>query len=343
MAKFTKKQRFYLYQFCADMIKADLPLYDSVVKLQTEGKTLLGAGFVKKLQAFLDKMATTESVSGVFEGFVPREELGVIYSSEKSGALAEGFLSIVTTLKFEQQLRSQLIKAVSFPLIMLCLALVVIGGYAVKVFPAFEKVISTNRWPMVTQVLYSFGTALYHGLWIYILVAFVMVVIIIRVVMSNVTGGLRNKLLDRVLPFSAYKRMSSSLFLSSLSSMLRNNIPLNESLDVIRLNANRWMRYHLALMQNNMALGQPYGRAMDTGLLGASELLNISLYSSLPSFFDVLQAVSERAKKDISESIERLAGILRSLATLILGGCVIWVFGALYALSDAISKMNSFY
>ncbi|EBL0008616.1 type II secretion protein F, partial [Salmonella enterica] len=65
MAKFTKKQRFYLYQFCADMIKADLPLYDSVVKLQTEGRTLLGAGFVKKLQAFLDKMATTESVSGV--------------------------------------------------------------------------------------------------------------------------------------------------------------------------------------------------------------------------------------------------------------------------------------
>ncbi|EHT6840827.1 type II secretion system F family protein [Salmonella enterica] len=137
--------------------------------------------------------------------------------------------------------------------------------------------------------------------------------------------------------------MSGSLFLSSLSAMLRNNIPLNESLDVIRLNANRWMRHHITLMQNNMALGQAYGKAMNTGLLGATELLNISLYSSLPSFFDVLQAVSEKAKKDIAESIERLSGILRSLATLVLGGCVVWVFGALYALSDAISKMNTFY
>ncbi|ENA8404319.1 type II secretion system F family protein [Salmonella enterica] len=343
MAKFTKKQRFYLYQFCADMIKADLPLYDSVVKLQTEGRTLLGAGFVKKLQAFLDKMATTESVSGVFEGFVPREELGVIYSSEKSGALAEGFLSIVATLKFEQQLRSQLIKAVSYPLIMLCLALLVIGGYAVKVFPAFEKVIPTSRWPGVTQVLYSFGTELYHGLWIHIIVVFVVVVILIRLMMNNVTGKLRNNVLDRILPFSAYKRMSASLFLNSLSAMLRNNIPLNESLDVIRLNANRWMKNHLAVMQNNMALGQPYGKAMNTGLLGPTELLNISLYASLPSFFDVLQAVSERAKKDIAENIERLAGILRSLATVVLGGCVVWVFGALYALSDAISQMSSFY
>ncbi|EMW9316326.1 type II secretion system F family protein [Salmonella enterica] len=342
MAKFTKKQRFYLYQFCADMLKAELPLYDSVVKLQTEGRTLLGVGFVKKLQAFLDKMATTESVAGVFEGFVPRVELGVIYSSEKSGALAEGFLSIVATLKFEQQLRSQLIKAVTFPLIMLCLALVVIGGYAVKVFPAFEKVIPTDRWPGITQVLYSFGTQLYHGLWIHIIVAFVVVVILIRLMMNNVTGRLRNNILDRVLPFSTYKRMSASLFLSSLSAMMRNNIPLNESLDVIRLNANRWMKSHLAIMQNNMALGQPYGRAMNTGLLGASELLNISLYSSLPSFYDVLLSVSERARKDIAENIEWLAGILRSLATVVLGACVVWVFGALYSLSDTISQMNSF-
>lgn len=342
MAKFSKKQRFYIYQFCADMIKAELPIYDSIVKLHAEGKTLLGSGFVKKLQIFMDKMATTESVSGVFEGFVPREELGVIYSSEKSGSLAEGFLSIVDTLKFEQQLRSQLIKAVSFPLIMLCLALVVIGGYAVKVFPAFEKVIPTKRWPDVTQVLYSFGTELYNGLWVYLLVAFVVIVILIRLMINNVTGKLRNNMLDKILPFSTYKRMSASLFLSSLSAMLRNNIPLNESLDVIRLNANRWMRQHLTIMQNNMALGQPYGKAMSTGLLGASELLNISLYSSLPSFYDVLLAVSDKAKKDIAENIEWLSGVLRSLATLVLGGCVIWVFGALYALSDAISKMNSF-
>lgn len=343
MKKFSKNQRFYIYQFCADMIKAELPIYDSIIKLQTEGKALLGAGFVKKLQLFLDKMSTTESVSGVFEGFVPREELGVIYSSEKSGSLADGFLSIVATMKFEQQLRSQLIKAVTFPLIMLCLALLVIGGYAVKVFPAFERVIPTNRWPGITQVLYTFGTQLAHGLWIYLLVVFVVLVILIRLVMHNFTGKVRNNLLDRVLPFSSYKRMSASLFLNSLSSMLRNSIPLNESLEVIRLNANRWMSSHLAIMRNNMALGQPYGKAMNTGLLGPRELLNISLYSSLPSFYDVLLEVSEKAKRDIAESIERLAGMLRSLATLVLGGCVVWVFGALYALSDSISKISSFH
>lgn len=342
MVKFNKKQRFYLYQFCADMIKADLPLYDSIVKLQTEGKGLLGRGFTKKLQQFLAKMATTESVSGVFEGFVPKVELGVIFSSERSGSMAEGFLSIVDTMKFEQKLRSQLIKAITFPLIMLSLALVVIAGYAVKVFPAFEKVIPTSKWPQITEVLYSFGNQLYAGLWIKLLFLFILLVICIRTMMHNLTGRIRNNLLDRLVPFSSYKRMSSSLFLTSLSAMLRNKVALNESIEVIALNANRWMRHHLDIMQNNMAMGQPYGKAMDTGLLGATEILNISLYSSLPSFYDVLQAVSEKAQKDIAENIEKLSGVLRSLATLVLGGCVIWVFAGLYALSDQISKMSSF-
>lgn len=341
MAKFTKKQRIWLYQFCADMIKAGLPLYDSVVRLKNEGQTLLGAGFVKKLQAFLDRMITSESISGAFGGFVPRQELGVIYSSEKSGSLADGFLSIVATMQFEQQLRSQLIKAISFPLIMLGLALVVVAGYAVKVFPAFEQVIPVARWPGVTQLLYHFGTGLYHGLWLYILGAFVALTLLSRLAMSNVTGNLRDHVLDRVMPFSTWRKMSASLFLNNLSAMLRNNIPLNESLEVIRLNASRWMRHHLSLMQNNMALGQPYGQAMSTGLLGPSELLNISLYSGLASFYDVLLAVSEKAKQDIARSIEQLAGILRSLATLVLGGCVVWVFIALFALSDLISQTGT--
>ncbi|MBU5601450.1 type II secretion protein F, partial [Citrobacter sp. S55_ASV_140] len=42
MKKFSKKQRIYIYQFCADMIKAGLPLYDSMQKLQKEGQSLLG-------------------------------------------------------------------------------------------------------------------------------------------------------------------------------------------------------------------------------------------------------------------------------------------------------------
>lgn len=342
MANFSKSQRLYLYKFCADMIEANLPLYDSVDKLRQEGKTLLGAGFVKKLTSFQEKMATAESVSGVFDGFVQKHELSVIYSSEKSGSLAEGFNTIVKMINFRDQLRSKLIKAMAFPMIMLVLSLVVVGGYALKVFPLFAAVIPIEKWPGITSSLYSFGTALAHGLWLILLIGFVVVVLAVRFTLANVSGGLRDRFLDRIIPFTTYKKMTSSMFLNSLSSMLRNNIPLNDSLGIIQMNAGRWLRVHIEKMRANMTVGMSYGDALNTGLLGGGELLNISLYASLPSFYDVLMSVSEKSSVAIDNSITSLSSLLKSLSTLVLGGCVIWVFLALYALMDEISTMTHY-
>lgn len=342
MRKLTKKQRLYLYQFCADMIDSGIPLYDSIQKLRHEGKDLLGKGFVGKLDLISTRMAESESVNAVFTGLVPKDELSVIFSSEKSGSLSSGFRGIAEMINYRKELTASIIKAVTFPLIMLILALIVISGYAVKVFPAFERVVPTQRWPTVTQVLYGFGTSLYNGLWIYFVVAFIIVYILTVVMLNNVTGRFRNNLLDRIIPFSIYKKLSCSIFISNLSSMLRNKVPINDSLVVLSQNANRWLNSHISAMLNNMTKGDEYKDALNTGLLGKEEILNISIYSGLPSFSDVLAAVALKARKDLAIAITRLSGLLKSLSTLVLGGCVVWVFIALFALSDTLSKMSSF-
>lgn len=342
MRKLSKKQRLYLYQFCADMIDSGIPLYDSIQKLRDEGKGLLGKGFVDKLNLINSRMAESESVNAVFMGLVPKDELSVIFSSEKSGSLSSGFRGIAEMINYRHELTSSIVKALSFPLIMLVLALVVISGYAVKVFPAFERVVPTEKWPMVTQVLYSFGTSLYNGLWIYFVIFLVSAYILTLFILNNVTGSFRNNILDRIVPFSIYKKMACSVFINNLSSMLRNKVPINDSLLILSQNANRWLNNHIRTMLDNMSRGDAYKDALNTGLLGKEEVLNVSIYSGLPSFSDVLAAVALKARKDLAMAISRLSGLLKSLSTLVLGGCVVWVFVALFALSDTLSKMTSF-
>ncbi|QLK62106.1 type II secretion protein F [Enterobacteriaceae bacterium Kacie_13] len=342
MKKFSKANRLYLYQFCADMINADLPLYESLLKLQTEGKVLLGKSFSVKLQVLISKMKVGISISSVFQGLIPQDELSVIHASERSGGLADGFLTLVSIINYNELLRKQLVSAVTFPLIMMVIALIVITGYALKVFPAFEKVVPVSHWPQITQMLFAFGNALYHGLWLMILLGAIGVFFCLRFLMGNLTGLLRNKYLDRVLPFSTFKQIAASVFLNNLARMLKNNIPINDSLNIISLNSNRWQKYHVNMMLSKMTSGANYGDSLNTGLFGAEELLNITLYSSLPSFNEVLTAVSERSRTKIQEYIKKISGLLKSLSTLILGGCVIWVFLALYALTDALSKMSQY-
>lgn len=120
--------------------------------------------------------------------------------------------------------------------------------------------------------------------------------------------------------------------------MLSNGIPLTDALSIIQLNANRWLKWHIFVMLEKMAHGVNYGKALDSGLMGAEELLNISLYADLPSFNEVLLSVSERSREHIQEYIKKIAGLLKNLATVILGGSVIWVFLALFSLMDTLSQ-----
>lgn len=338
MKKFNKKQRIYIYQFCGDMINAGLPLYDSLKKLQTEGQALLGKGFSQKLLLLINQMKQETSVSAVFTDAVPTTELSLITAAEKSGSLAEGFFTLVAIIKYNDELRKKLISALTFPLIMISLSLIVIAGYAEKVFPAFASVLPIEKWPGITQSLYLFGTALYGGLWLKLLTGLIIFVFVTKFAMANFSGTLRNRVLDRVLPFSTYRQLTSSVFLNNMSLMLSNNIPLTDAIVIIQSNANRWLTRHLDLMLGQMAQGVNYGKALDSGLLGAEELLNISLYADLPSFNQVLLSVSERSREHVHEYIKKLAAFLKNMATLVLGGCVVWVFLGLFALMDTLSK-----
>jgi len=344
MAKFGKKQRLFLYKFCADMIRTELPLYDSLVKLQLEGKSLLGAGFAKNIANLTHNMKAGlkgASIAVMFEGLVPQSELSVINAAEQSGSLADGFMTLVNVINYNSELKSKLISAVLFPVIMIILSLIVIAGYSMKVFPAFEGVVPVSKWPGITQSLYSFGNALVAGLWIYILIVISAIVFFIKMVISNVSGKLRNQVLDRILPFSTYKQIVGSIFLNNLALMLKNGIPLNDGLGIILLNSNRWLKHHINIMRENMATGLGYGEALNTGLFGPETLLNISLYAELPSFNEVLSSVSAKSREHVQEYIKKLSGLLKSLSTLILGGCVVWVFAALFALSDTLGKMGA--
>lgn len=344
MAKFSKKQRLYLYKFCADMISTELPLYDSLLKLQTEGKTLLGRAFAKNVGVLTNNMKsglTGASIAVMFEGLVPQSELSVINAAEQSGSLADGFMTLVNVINYNSELKSKLIGAILFPVIMLTLSLLVIAGYSVKVFPAFESVVPVNKWPGVTQALFGFGKALVAGLWIYILAGVIATVFLLRFVIANFSGPIRNKFLDKILPFSTYKQITASIFLNNLSLMLKNGIPLNDGLAIILLNSNRWLKSHINGMREKMAVGLGYGDALNTGLFGPETLLNISLYAGLPSFNEVLASVSKKSREQVQEYIKTLSSLLKSLSTMVLGGCVIWVFAALFALSDSLAKLGA--
>lgn len=335
--KFNKKERLYLYQFLIDMISSDLPIFESLQKLASEGGGLLGKGFLTKVSIVLDNMKTHSSVSSSFADLLPDSDVGVFVAADRAGDLKGGLSALIDLNLFRSECYSSLRSAVMMPLILFMLTFVVIAGYSVNVFPAFIPVVPVDRWPTSTGLLYALGLWIYNGGWILLIAFSGAFFFLMTMLLKNLTGPIRESL-ARLVPFSTYRQFIMTDVLVSLYLLLKSGIPYIDALTLISKNSNRYTHWHMDKIISNMSEGLSYGDAMKTGLLDKKTVFDFSIYSELPSFVSTLKQISTNAQKSLLNTFMLTAGLLKNFATAFLGGVIVWVFVALFALIDVVSQ-----
>lgn len=334
--KFNKKERLYLYQFLIDMFDSGLPIFDSLQKLSLEGGGLLGKGFLKKVDRVIENMKSNSSIANSFASFLPESDIGVFVAADRAGDLRSGLSALIELNTFRSECFASLRSALMLPVILTALTFVVIAGYSTNVFPAFIPVIEVAKWPTSTALLYNFGVWIASGGWVVLLSAAIIFAISLVFLMKNLTGALRESL-GKFPPFSTYRKFIMTDLLVSLYLLLRSGIPYLEALKIIEDNCNRFTRWHLRKVINNLGAGLGYGEAMKTGLLDKQTVFDFAIYAELPSFVETLSQISAKAQKGLLLTFQVTAGTLKNIATAFLGGVIIWVFTALFALIDVLS------
>ena len=331
----SQTHRLELYNLLADLIDEGVPLFDALTLVNSDdGAKVYGKGFIKKLEIIVDKMKQSSSVTEVLAEVVPPQDLTVINAAEQAGQLSDGMRMLVAMLKKNDELISKLRQALITPIVLVIIVLVVIMGYSLNVFPTFLGVLPLSSWPQVTKNLYGFGNYLAQGGLPTILIVAAGVSALVRASMPLIKGEFRNRYLDKVPPYNYYRIMQLGLFLRMLSTLMANNIPMVESLNLMKQRASPWMKYHLEHFTKNMSDGKSYKDSLDTGFLTAQMLLTINVYSSLDSFADTVTKMAENCDSKIVQDIETLSGIMKNLSMICLAGAVMWIFAGIFALID---------
>jgi len=338
--QFSKKERLYIYQFLIDMIDSDLPIYNSLSRLVNEGSELLGKSFVKKISLILADMNNSSNLADCFHGFIPANDMSIFVAADRAGDLKGGLIALIQLNEFRSKCSSMVKSSLAFPTIMLILIFVVIGGYATNVFPAFIPVIEVALWPDSTASLYHLGVWIVGGGWLFLIVVFVGTFALFSFLLVNFTGVIR-EFISPLFPFSTYRQFMMTDFLVALYLLLHSGVPYLDSLNIIQANSNRYLKYHMDKVVYNLNLGLGYGDAMKTGLLDKKTIFDFAIYSELPSFVDTLKQISLKSQANLVSSFTFTSGILKNLATASLGGVIIWVFVALFALIDVVSQSLS--
>ncbi|MGL5902702.1 MAG: type II secretion system F family protein [Cetobacterium sp.] len=91
------------------------------------------------------------------ENFIKERELLIIYVSENSGKIGDGFLKIAYLKEKKEKLNNEIKTALSYPVFILVVSTIILGLIFYLVVPNFEDLYSMNKdeLPQITRIILS--------------------------------------------------------------------------------------------------------------------------------------------------------------------------------------------
>lgn len=257
---------------------------------------------------------------------------------------AGGTSNIAHMLKYVAQLsnniirlKSGLISALRYPLFAFLMLCALMGVFTYYVIPNLTTFMPPEQWPPITQNLYTVTSFISNHL-IFMIVSFVTLVVGIGWTLSNVRAGPVRRILNKIPPWSIYKQFHSSIFLLSLSSLLRSGISFGHALETIRGGSPRYISSVLIMMQAKLQAGKRAGEALMSELFDPETLVNLEVYADTDKLEEGIYVLAE---EQLDKQIERLAGaakLLGNIVLLVTVGFIIWNYMALIALQSSIAS-----
>ncbi|WP_432737316.1 type II secretion system F family protein [Maridesulfovibrio sp. FT414] len=247
-------------------------------------------------------------------GFIPAEEAMLIRSGENSGKLYEALDLSVRLIKARLKIVSSMWKALSYPVLLILAVIALLLVLSRYVVPKLSELSDPARWMGSAKTLYQVagfvdstaGTVLLAGL----VLLFLLSLATIRIW----TGRLRVNV-DGIPPWSFYRLIIGSLWLFTLSTLMKSGIQLSQAMNdmLATPGSSPWLKERLNSVKAQLNLGKGLGQALDdSGYRFPAQIIieDLRVYSKLPGFDAQLHLIAEEWLEEGMETIKTQAKVI---------------------------------
>ncbi|MBX3708394.1 MAG: type II secretion system F family protein [Gammaproteobacteria bacterium] len=254
----------------------------------------------------------------------------IVRVGESGGALAQTMKSAINMLSQQGVAIGAFIAAVSYPLLVIIIACVVIIYLNNSVFVQFKMIKPMDQWPEAGQRLVAFASIIKNWWWVSIIIV-VATTVIFKQLMSNYVGELRPSL-DQVPPFSFYRKLTAARLLETLGLLVANGVVFKSAIKVMQYQANPYLLSHLSKMEHLLSMGKTnIADVLDTGLVNDSDLMRLRVMAEVKGFEHGLIRMGIRGTEQATQTLKFIARIVGGVFLLIGGVMIIMIVQGIYA------------
>lgn len=331
----------------ATLVRAGLPIVQSLnaISEQVENATL--SAVLKTVCADVQGGLTLAEAMRKHPKIFPQTFTTLVMAGENSGTLEETLEAAAVQLDNSAELREKLAAALTYPVIVVISALLVVCFMLIFIVPAFSKVYDQLKMPLpaITMLLVTISNVIVHNTIMMLLVIGTTVTLIRRYV-QTIQGKRRLHALLLKLPLlgKLLRKIALARFSMTFGGAIKAGVPLLQALTVagettgnvilqeaivkVAEAVNQGSTLHIPIEQTKQF------PAMMTSMIAAGEQSG--------NLDEMLEEINRFYKRDIEYSVNKLTRMMEPLMTIVVGGLVLFILLALYmpvfSLSNAIHK-----
>jgi type IV pilus assembly protein PilC len=333
--KVTNKDLVVFTRQFSTMIDAGLPLVQGLTILadQTENPTF--RRILKQVTRDVEGGSTLAEAMKKHPKVFDDLFVNLIAAGEMGGILDTILQRLATFIEKAEDLKSKIKGAMTYPIVVMAIATIVIAVILIFVIPVFQDMFSNfgQALPMPTQVVVALSDFMKANI-IFIIPAIIALIVAFKKYRDTKGGKKTTDIIVLKLPIfgDLLKKTAVARFTRTLGTMLASGVPILDSLEIVAKTAGNVVLEEIIFdVRSSIAEGQTIAEPLsETDVFPGMVIQMISVGEATGALDTMLSKIADFYDKEVDTAVDALTSMLEPLLMLFLGGSIGGLVVAMY-------------
>ena len=327
------------------MIDAGLPIIQCLEILTTQQSNKTFKRMIKEIKEQVEGGATLAEALKRFPKHFDDLFVNMIAAGEAGGILDAILRRLAAYMEKAAKLKSQVKGAMTYPIVTLIIAAVVLGVILVFVIPVFEEMFADfgGELPVPTQIVVKMSEVVKSKI-LYIIIGLFILGFALRKFYATEKG--QDVVDDVVLKIPVFgellRKVAVAKFTRTMGTMLASGVAILEALDIVaKTSGNRTIERAIYDVRSGIAEGRTMADPLaESGVFPAMVCQMISVGESTGALDAMLEKIADFYDEEVDQAVENLTSLIEPFMLVFLGvtigGLVIAMYLPIFKMAGAI-------
>lgn len=333
--KITSKDLVIFTRQFSTMIDAGLPLVQGLTILadQMENKTF--KGILKEVVTDVEGGASLAEALQKHPKVFDNLFVNLVAAGEVGGILDTILQRLATHIEKAQKLKARIKSAMTYPAIVVAIAILVISVIMIFVIPVFESMFAEfgSALPLPTQIVVNISRFM-KGNVHYVIGAVIVLVFAFKKFKSTKVGRKKVDTLSLKLPVfgSLLKKVAVASFTRTLGTMIASGVPIISAMEIVAKTSGNVVLEEVILdVRSSIAEGQPIAEPLSENDIFPNMVVQmIGVGEATGALETMLEKIADFYDDEVDAAVDALTSMLEPLLMVFLGGTIGGLVVAMY-------------